>query len=138
MAIILSLACILYELLSHIATNKYLGQLLTMEHDYPNFDELFTLRINSDFYLGVTLAITWLKIFKYLNLNKTMLLLNKTISTCLNEIFAFTCIFLIIFLAYAQLGWVLFGRYLTEWRSFRASMLVNRVLLRKQKCLNLF
>ncbi|CAF2049011.1 unnamed protein product [Rotaria magnacalcarata] len=120
--LILSFLCILFELLNYLSTKKYLGELLKIENDYPNFDELFALKINSDFYLGVTLAITWFKIFKYLNINKTMLLLNKTISSCLNEIFAFTSVFLIIFLAYTQLGWILFGRYLTEWRSFRISI----------------
>ncbi|CAF1408619.1 unnamed protein product [Rotaria sp. Silwood1] len=120
--IILSFIRILYEIVNHFLTKKNLGNLLKIENNYPNFDELFNLKINSDFYLGVTLAITWLKIFKYLNINKTMLLLNKTISSCLNEIFAFTSIFLIIFLAYTQLGWILFGRYLTEWRSFRTSI----------------
>jgi polycystin 2 len=122
LTIILSFICILYELIIDFSTRKSLGELLRIENNYPNFDELFTLKINSDFYLGLTLAITWLKIFKYLNLNKTMLLLNKTISSCLNEIFAFICIFLIIFLAYTQIGWLLFGRYLTEWRSFPESM----------------
>ncbi|CAF1164955.1 unnamed protein product [Rotaria sordida] len=120
--IILSFICILYEILNHFSTTKHLSELLKIENNYPNFDELFNLKINSDFYLGLTLAITWVKIFKYLNINKTMLLLNKTISSCLNEIFAFTSIFLIIFLAYTQLGWILFGRYLTEWRSFRTSI----------------
>ncbi|CAF0734200.1 unnamed protein product [Rotaria sordida] len=120
--IILSFICILYEILNHFSTTKHLSELLKIENNYPNFNELFNLKINSDFYLGLTLAITWVKIFKYLNINKTMLLLNKTISSCLNEIFAFTSIFLIIFLAYTQLGWILFGRYLTEWRSFRTSI----------------
>ncbi|CAF3719694.1 unnamed protein product [Rotaria socialis] len=120
--LILSFLCILFELLNYLSTRKYLGELLKIENNYPNFDELFASKLNADFYLGVTLAITWLKIFKYLNINKTMLLLNKTISSCLNEIFAFTSVFLIIFLAYTQFGWILFGRHLTEWRSFRTSI----------------
>ncbi|UJR37361.1 hypothetical protein I4U23_030069 [Adineta vaga] len=99
-----------------------LAEYPSSENHYPNFNNLFTLKINSDFYLGLTLALTWLKIFKYLNLNKTMLLLNKTMSSCLNEIFAFTCIFSIIFLAYTQFGWIFFGRYLTDWRSFPGSI----------------
>ena len=116
MSIILSLIYIIYEFLFHFSTRKHLNQLLQIENDYPNFNNLFTLKLNLDFYLGLTLALTWLKIFKYLNLNQTMLLLNKTISTCLNELIAFTCIFVIIFLTYTQFGWLFFGRYLTEWR----------------------
>ncbi|CAF0929169.1 unnamed protein product [Adineta ricciae] len=121
-SIILSLICIVHEFLFHFSTRKHLNQLLQIETDYPNFNNLFTLKLNLDFYLGLTLALTWLKIFKYLNLNQTMLLLNKTISTCLNELIAFTCIFVIIFLTYAQFGWLFFGRYLTEWRSFSRSI----------------
>ncbi|CAF0936274.1 unnamed protein product [Adineta steineri] len=120
--IILALICIVYEILYYYSTKSYLKELLQIEDDYPNFNDLFLLKIQSDYYLGLILAITWLKIFKYLNLNKTMLLLNKTILSCLNDIYAFTCIFLIIFLAYTLFGWILFGRYLNEWRSFSESI----------------
>ena len=109
----------------HHSTNQHLGALLQIESDYPNFDQLFSLKINSDFYLGITLALNWLKVFKYLKLNSTLLLLNKTMSTCAHQVVAFACIFFIIFLAYTQLGWLLFGGHLSEWRSFQTSMSVE-------------
>lgn len=121
LAIILALIFLLYQLLTFLAVRKYLSDLLKIEDQYPHFRQLFAWTINADFYLSLSLAMTWLKSFKYLNLNKTMLLLNKTLSASIDQIFAFVCVLSIIFIAYAQFGWLYFGRYLTEWREFSGS-----------------
>ena len=127
--VILSLISIVYETLVFVITNQQLEELLLIEDNYPHFDHLFLLQLNSDFYLGLTLALHWLKIFNYLTLNRTLLLLNQTMSTCLREIFAFALMFSIILLSYTQLGWLLFGKHLSDWRSFRVSMSVRSLLI---------
>ena len=120
--IVVSVISIFYKLFNYRSRDKQLEPLLQIDSDFPSFDNLFQLDINSDFYLGLTLALNWLEIFKYLSVNRTLLLLSQTMSLCLTELLAFACIFFIIFLAYTQLGWLLFGGYLPGWRSFRTSM----------------
>ena len=120
-SLILSLLAILNEYWIFRATGEKLSSTLEHADDYPMFDHLFSLRLNADFYLALILGVHWLKIFKYWNLNRTLLLLNKTLSTCASEILAFACIFLTIFSAYTELGWLLFGDYLNQWRSIHLS-----------------
>lgn len=56
-----------------------------------------------------------LQIFKYISFNKTMTQLSSTLGRCAKDILGFAIMFFIVFFAYAQLGYLLFG---TEVESF--------------------
>ena len=49
------------------------------------------------------------KLFKYISFNKTMTQLASTLSECGADIIGFTVMFFIVFFAFAQLGYLLFG-----------------------------
>ena len=49
------------------------------------------------------------QIFKYISFNKTMTQLSSTLSKCAKDLAGFAVMFIIFFLAFAQLGYLLFG-----------------------------
>jgi hypothetical protein len=59
--------------------------------------------------VAVIVFFVWIKTFKYLNFNHTMTLLSKTLSQCAGDIMGYTVMFFIVFLAYAQFGYLVFG-----------------------------
>ena len=53
--------------------------------------------------------VAWAKLFKYLSFNKTMSQLNGTLSATAADLSGFLVMFVIIYMAFVQLGYLLFG-----------------------------
>ncbi|TFK09595.1 meckelin-like [Platysternon megacephalum] len=58
-------------------------------------------------------------IFKFISFNKTMTQLSSTLSRCAKDIIGFAIMFFIIFFAYAQLGYLVFGSQVDEFSTFQ-------------------
>ena len=65
---------------------------------------------------------SFLQVFKYISFNKTMNQLSSTLSRCAKDVGGFTIMFLIIFLAYAQLGYLLFGTQIKDFSTVENCM----------------
>ena len=63
-----------------------------------------------------------LQVFKYISFNRTMTQLSSTLSKCAKDLAGFAVMFFIFFLAFAQLGYLLFGTQIEEYSSFAMSM----------------
>lgn len=63
-----------------------------------------------------------LQIFKYVKFNKTMTQLSSTLSRCAKDVTGFAIMFFIIFFAYAQFGYLVFGSQVEEFSSFQNCM----------------
>lgn len=48
--------------------------------------------------------------------------LSTTLSRCAKDVFGFSVMFMIVFLAYAQLGYLLFGTMVDDYKTFAISM----------------
>src|SRR5690606_10344932 len=66
--------------------------------------------------------ISWVKIFKYVSFNKTMTQLSLTLSRCAKDVAGFAIMFFIVFLAYAQLGYLIFGTQVQGFSTFAQSI----------------
>ncbi|XP_036325003.1 polycystic kidney disease 2-like 1 protein [Rhagoletis pomonella] len=73
--------------------------------------------------LAICTFLVCIKIFKFISFNKTMRQFNATVSTCLRDLLGFSVMFGIVFLAYAQLGLLLFGNVHYDFRNFYESLL---------------
>lgn len=62
------------------------------------------------------------QILKFINFNRTMSQLSSTLSRCIKDIVGFTIMFFIIFFAYAQLGFLVFGSQVDDFSTFQNSM----------------
>ena len=63
-----------------------------------------------------------LQVFKYISFNKTMTQLSSTLARCAKDLAGFAVMFFIIFLAFAQLGYLIFGTQVKDFSSFDAAM----------------
>ena len=60
-----------------------------------------------------------LQLFKFINFNRTMSQLSTTMSRCAKDLFGFAIMFFIIFLAYAQLAYLVFGTQVDDFSTFQ-------------------
>ncbi|XP_054164324.1 polycystic kidney disease 2-like 1 protein [Oppia nitens] len=72
--------------------------------------------------LAVLSFIAWVKLFKYISFNKTMSQLTSTLSRCAKDVAGFGVMFFIVFFAFAQLGYLLFGTQVKDYSSFGKSV----------------
>eukprot|EP00094_Tigriopus_californicus_P010741 TCALIF_10360-PA protein Name:"Similar to Pkd2l1 Polycystic kidney disease 2-like 1 protein (Mus musculus)" AED:0.18 eAED:0.18 QI:118/0.86/1/1/0.8/0.75/16/1264/740 len=66
---------------------------------------------------ALTVFTGWIKVFKYISFNKTMSQLSGTITRCASDVAAFSIMFFIVFFAYAQIGYLLFGVHVGDYIS---------------------
>ncbi|XP_008689795.1 polycystic kidney disease 2-like 2 protein isoform X2 [Ursus americanus] len=80
--------------------------------------------------LAVTIFFAWIKIFKFISFNKTMSQLSSTLSRCIKDIVGFAIMFFIIFFAYAQLGFLVFGSQVDDFSTFQNAIFAQfRIVL---------
>ncbi len=69
--------------------------------------------------MALNVFAAWMKLFKYLSFNATMTQLSRTLTSAAKDLSGFTVMFFIIYFAFVQLGYLLFG---TQVRAFRTFM----------------
>ncbi|KAM4875886.1 polycystin-2-like protein 2 isoform 3-T4 [Thomomys bottae] len=86
----------------------------------------------SDYFKSIWnwLELLLLLIFKFISFNKTMSQLSSTLSRCMKDIVGFAIMFFIIFFAYAQLGFLVFGSQVDDFSTFQNSIFAQfRIVL---------
>ncbi|XP_021568668.1 polycystic kidney disease 2-like 2 protein, partial [Carlito syrichta] len=107
-----------------------LGQLLKSTEKYSDFYFLAYWYIYYNNIIAITIFFAWIKIFKFISFNKTMSQLSSTLSRCIKDIVGFAIMFFIIFFAYAQLGFLIFGSQVDDFSTFQNSIFAQfRIVL---------
>ncbi|XP_054208357.1 polycystin-2-like protein 2 isoform X3 [Homo sapiens] len=107
-----------------------LGQLLKSTEKYSDFYFLACWHIYYNNIIAITIFFAWIKIFKFISFNKTMSQLSSTLSRCIKDIVGFAIMFFIIFFAYAQLGFLVFGSQVDDFSTFQNSIFAQfRIVL---------
>ncbi|XP_012560622.2 polycystin-2 isoform X1 [Hydra vulgaris] len=101
--------CVAFNIYRTISVGKLLQDLLENQDQYANFGFLSEWQTRFNDFAAVGVFISWIKIFKFIKFNKTMSQLQSTLARGAKDIAAFAVIFMLVFLAYAQLGYLLFG-----------------------------
>ncbi|XP_049643319.1 polycystic kidney disease 2-like 2 protein [Suncus etruscus] len=115
MTIIFNLQCIINSFL-------FLDLLLQNTEDYSDFHFLAYWYIHYNNVIAVTIFFAWLKIFKFISINETMSQLSSTLGRCFKDIAGLAVMFFIIFFAYAQLGYLVFGSQVEDFSTFQNSI----------------
>ncbi|XP_023183642.1 polycystic kidney disease 2-like 1 protein [Xiphophorus maculatus] len=115
LVILLAIVAIVFNVFRTIKVDNLLGSLLEQPDLYADFEFLAFWQTQYNNMNAVNLFFAWIKIFKYISFNKTMTQLSATLGRCAKDILGFAIMFFIVFFAYAQLGYLLFG---TEVESF--------------------
>ncbi|XP_037955786.1 polycystic kidney disease 2-like 1 protein [Teleopsis dalmanni] len=108
----------------HIFLVKALLKRVTEDED--GFHSLDNICFWSSLYadlLAVCAFFICIKVFKYISFNKTLLQFSTTLQRCAKDLLGFGLMFLIVFLAYAQLGLLLFGAYNYDFCTFWESLI---------------
>ncbi|KAH0506137.1 Polycystic kidney disease 2-like 2 protein [Microtus ochrogaster] len=107
-----------------------LGRLLKNTENYPDFYFLAYWQIYYNNMIAITIFFAWIKIFKFISFNETMSQLSSTLSRCMKDIVGFAVMFFIIFSAYAQLGFLVFGSQVDDFSTFQNSIFAQfRIVL---------
>ncbi|XP_010386376.1 polycystic kidney disease 2-like 2 protein isoform X3 [Rhinopithecus roxellana] len=104
--------------------------LLKSTEQYSDFYFLACWHIYYNNIIAITIFFAWIKIFKFISFNKTMSQLSSTLSRCIKDIVGFAIMFFIIFFAYAQLGFLVFGSQVDDFSTFQNSIFAQfRIVL---------
>ncbi|XP_065602426.1 polycystin-2-like protein 1 [Cyrtonyx montezumae] len=116
--ILLSIVAIGFHIFRTIEVNRLMGELLRHPETYADFEFLAFWQTQYNNMNAVNLFFAWIKIFKYISFNKTMTQLSSTLARCAKDILGFAIMFFIVFFAYAQLGYLLFGTQVENFSTF--------------------
>jgi hypothetical protein len=120
--IAVSIVCIVFNLYRYIKVNDLLEKLLENNNQFIDFEFLCYWQTQYNNAVAGIIFISWIKIFKYVSFNKTMTQLSLTLSRCAKDVAGFAIMFFIVFLAYAQLGYLIFGTQVHDFSTFSYSM----------------
>ncbi|XP_041451622.1 polycystic kidney disease 2-like 2 protein [Drosophila obscura] len=94
-----------------------------MEEGYQSIDVLCFVNIIYVDMMAILAFLVWIKIFKFISFNKTLVQFTTTLRRCSKDLAGFSLMFGIVFLAYAQLGLLLFGTKHPDFHNFLTSVL---------------
>ncbi|NWX23097.1 PK2L2 protein, partial [Aegotheles bennettii] len=116
--LVVSLLAIAFNIYRTVEVSLLMEKLLSDAYAYPDFYFLAFWQVLYNNMIAVNIFFAWIKIFKYINLNKTMTQLSSTLSRCAKDIIGFSIMFFIVFFAYAQLGYLVFGSQVEDFSTF--------------------
>ncbi|XP_068597658.1 polycystin-2-like protein 1 [Brachionichthys hirsutus] len=116
--ILLATVAIVFNVFRTVKVDKLLGKLLEQPDIYADFEFLAFWQTQYNNMNAVNLFFAWIKVFKYISFNKTMTQLSSTLGRCAKDILGFAIMFFIVFFAYAQLGYLLFGSEVESFSTF--------------------
>ncbi|XP_061686297.1 polycystin-2 [Syngnathoides biaculeatus] len=126
----LSVVAIIMNITRTAMVSHLLKTLLENYTTHPTFEPLADLQLQFNNVVAIIVFFSWVKLFKFINFNKTMSQLTGTMSRCAKDLLGFAIMFFIIFLAYAQLAYLLFGTQENDFRTFQASVFTQfRIIL---------
>ncbi|XP_017525492.2 polycystin-2-like protein 2 isoform X1 [Manis javanica] len=128
--LVLCVMAIFFNSYCNIQIFLLLGQMLKSTEKYSDFHFLAYWHIYYNNIIAITIFFAWIKILKFINFNRTMSQLSSTLSRCIKDIVGFTIMFFIIFFAYAQLGFLVFGSQVDDFSTFQNSIFAQfRIVL---------
>ncbi|KAM9329984.1 polycystin-2 [Gastrophryne carolinensis] len=112
---IVAVAINLYRMRNVEGVHKVLADM----NSFPNLESVAYWQSQFNNVAAVTLFFAWVKLFKFVNFNRTMTQLSTTMSRCAKDILCFSILFFIIFLAYAQFAYLVFGTHVDDFSTFQ-------------------
>lgn len=122
MILALSYTTIGLSLYRTIAVEMLLDKLLADQSKFANFDTLTFCQELFNQFSAIVVFFAWVKVFKYISLNKTLDQLNTTLKKSVRDIIYFIIIFMIVFVAFGALGYLLFGELDPDYQTFPKTM----------------
>ncbi|XP_076459205.1 polycystin-2-like isoform X1 [Babylonia areolata] len=130
LVIIISIVCIAFNIFRTLEVGDKLDSLLKDPTTFSDFESLSYWETRFSNAIAIATFMAWIKIFKYISFNKTMTQLSSTLGRCAKDLAGFFIMFIIIFLAFTQLGYLLFGSQVKDFSTFQnAFFTLFRIIL---------
>ncbi|CAB4060836.1 PKD2 [Lepeophtheirus salmonis] len=117
-----SILQIVAKILKFLYTYCTIEELLEKTLEYPDFSNILkfekSLHILSS---SMNVFVVWIKFLKYLTFNKMTYQLFKTLSLGAADLSGFSILFLVVDVSFVQLGYLMFGVQLENFKTFRDS-----------------
>lgn len=118
----LGISYLAFSLKSYLDVESLLEELLGDVSGYVNFEDLaYSAEVFREMN-GINVFLSWIKLFKFLNFTKTMAELQATLAQSASDLLGFLFMFAIVFTAYAQCGYLVFGALLRDFSTFPDSL----------------
>jgi polycystin 2 len=123
--IVATAACVIaFNIHRTVIVDSLLSTLLQRPDVFADFSSLSYWQYVFNVLIAVLVFVAWLKLFKFIAFNRTMTHLSSTLSRAAKDVAAYALMFFIVFFAFAQLGYLLFGAHLHDFCSFGDSVCV--------------
>ncbi|XP_062575644.1 polycystin-2-like protein 1 [Saccostrea cucullata] len=119
--IVISIVFLAFDIYRTLEVDKKMEKLTYTSNHFEDFDFLSLWQVRFDNAIAITVFLAWVKLFKYVSFNKTMNQLSSTLARCAKDLMGFAVMYFIVFLAFTQLGYLLFGSKLKEFSEFGSS-----------------
>lgn len=130
LVILISIICVGFNVYRTMAVGEKLTKLINNPDQYADFERLAYWELRFSNAIAIATFFAWIKIFKYISFNKTMTQLSSTLGRCAKDLAGFFIMFIIIFLAFTQLGYLLFGSQVKDFSTFlNAFFTLFRIIL---------
>ena len=120
--ICMAIVAMCFNVYRQVKVNDMLDNLIANDNVYMDFDFLCYWSMQYNNAMAFLVFLSWVKIFKYVSFNKVMTQLSLTMSRCAKDVSGFATMFAIVFIAYAQIGFLCFGTQLYEFSTFPKAM----------------
>ncbi len=101
----------------------------TRGYDYKNLQLINSYNSELPHSLGLCVAFSTIKLLKLFRFNKNISFLGLTLKNCFGELISFSCIFFIIWFAFVQLMYFIYGTDIEEYSSIATSMTTSFEML---------
>lgn len=116
--ILMSAACVALNSYRTYVVDAYLDSTMPSSFTAAPYDLLSYWQIQFDYVSAVELFFAWLKVFRYIKLNRPLAQMATTLDRCRSDLVAFSVMFIVVFLAFAQLAFLIFGCRVQGFSSF--------------------
>uniref|UniRef100_A0A1B6DKV8 EF-hand domain-containing protein n=1 Tax=Clastoptera arizonana TaxID=38151 RepID=A0A1B6DKV8_9HEMI len=120
--VILTLVAIILYVYNNLYISNNLMPLIESDDTHQCFDALLYLEDAVQNLIAFIVFLNWIKLLKYLAFNHSLYLMQTTIRRATKDILCFSVIFFTVFIAFAQLGHLLFGSQVASFRTFAKSI----------------
>ena len=116
--IVSSIVTIVFYFMRMVATKVVINRANEDPYSFTNFNYVVVLDNFVTAFMGLTVFVSFLKFLRLLRFNRTIGKLASTLRACVAPLASFFLLFFIVFLAYSQFAFLIFGQFMSDYSSF--------------------
>ncbi|XP_017836682.1 polycystin-2-like [Drosophila busckii] len=116
-------ALLCYNIWSYVAVTQKKEELKALSEDFISIDKLIYINQTYRCCLGFILFLSWISLLLFMDFNPVLRTIGLAMSKAAKDLAAFIVMFVILFIAYGELGLLLFGSDVKDFKDFSTAVL---------------